>query len=55
MYNINIQVNDNLNNGKRVIIVNNFYTNPDAVKEFAQSYEPSSSDNPYVGRRTYSQ
>lgn len=57
MYNINLRVNDSFQDSKRAIIVDNFYYNPDAVRAFAmaQSYEPNSPDNPYVGRRTYSQ
>lgn len=57
MYNINLRVNDDFQLSKRAIIVDNFYHNPYAVREFAmqQEYEPSSPDNPYVGRRTYKQ
>lgn len=57
MYNINLRVNDNFQSSKRAIIVDNFYHDPYAVRNFAmqQEYEPDSPDNPYVGRRTYQQ
>jgi hypothetical protein len=57
MYSINLRVNDHFQTSKRAIIVDNFYHDPHAVRAFAlaQSYEPSSPDNPYVGRRTHAQ
>ena len=57
MYSINLRVNDDYQSSKRAIIVDNFYHNPHAVRNFAiqQEYEPNKPDNPYVGRRTYKQ
>lgn len=57
MYSVNMRVNDDFHKSKRAIIVDNFYHNPLAVRNFAmqQEYEPNRPENPYVGRRTYKQ
>jgi hypothetical protein len=57
MYSINLRVNDDFQSSKRAIIVDNFYHDPYAVRNFAiqQEYEPNRPENPYVGRRTYKQ
>lgn len=53
----NFTINADIHTSKRAIIVDNFYNDPDSVRAFAlrQEYEPSNTDNPYIGSRTYNQ
>jgi hypothetical protein len=57
MYDVSLRVNDDFHKSKRAFIVDNFYNDPYAVRDFAlnQQYEKHSIDNPYVGSRTFNQ
>ena len=54
MYSINLRVNDDFNKSKRAFIVDNFYHDPYAVRNFAlqqQYYD----DEGFIGKRTRTQ
>ena len=57
MYNVNFRVNDDFPKHKRAFIVDNFYHNPYAVREFAvqQSYVEGGIGRGFIGRRTEQQ
>jgi hypothetical protein len=48
-------INHDYRNG--IWVVDNFYANPDIIRDFAleQEYEPSGPGKPYIGSRTYKQ
>lgn len=57
MYNVNLRVNDDYKKSKRAFIVDNFYHDPMAVREFAkqQKYVEGGLGKPFIGRRTEQQ
>lgn len=54
MFSTKFKVNDNYKDSKRAFIVDNFYDNPDAVREYALEQEYFD-DEGYIGRRTRKQ
>jgi len=54
MYDINLRVNDNYKESKRAFIIDNFYHNPYAVRNFAMQQQ-FFEDEYYIGRRTAQQ
>jgi hypothetical protein len=57
MFNVNFRVNDNYHDHKRAFIVDNFYHNPMAVREFAidQTYVEGGIGRGFIGRRSEKQ
>lgn len=57
VYNVNLRVNDDFPKHKRAFIVDNFYHDPHAVRNFAlsQSYHQGGIGRGYIGQRTHEQ
>lgn len=57
MFNVNLRVNDEYKKHKRAFLVDNFYHNPLAVREFAmkQTFIEGGLGKPYIGSRTEQQ